>query len=144
MMALPVVNEGENVYMRESHIDTARLQLTAELGQRIADRTSAPDANGCMIYQQGQTNAPTLVEVLTHDGERVFTHVNRAVFALNGGHVGEHEEIGHACSHTAKGDLCINQDHLVKQTPEASRRDARRKRHLQALRNTFTSRETHA
>ncbi len=124
--------------IRETHIDTRRLEIDNDLRERLARHTSQPTENGCTIYREGKTSWSAHIDAYTHDGELVTTSVLRVAFVVAGlGHVAVDEEIGHACGHTDQGSLCICPDHLVKLSPAAARRERERARHLKSLRKAL-------
>jgi hypothetical protein len=119
----------------QTHIDTSTLVLDQDLRDRIAALCSAPDENGHTIYREGVTAWAAHIEAFTTSGEKVATSVLRVVLALTGVHVPDHQEVTHTCGHTSNSvGLCVNPDHLCKQSREAAKRDKARRRHQSSLR----------
>ena len=120
-----------------THIDTRRLIFDQALEQRLTERTSPPDRNGCMFYSKHFLKH---IAAKTED-ETLAVSVLRVAFVFAGrGHVSEQEEVAHcACGNNGVGDrpLCVAPDHLDKIPRKERTRIMRRAGHLARMRRTL-------
>jgi hypothetical protein len=123
----------------DSHIDTSRIVFDEALSQRLADRTTPPDRNGCMFYS-GDGARGLAIHARTADGEHKQVSVLRVAFYFAGrGHVGHGQEVAHACRNSGEGGrpLCVAPDHLVRQAKHEHTRALHRAAHVARMRKTL-------